>query len=423
MRLHPLLDARARLAIGAVGVLGALAVFQYWIAERRPDGSELTSSREFVVTSSADSGQGSLREAIFAADSARGRARIVIGVNEIVLRSPLPPLVNPAGIVVEAAHPGVLIDGREISTGALLEIAAPDSVVQGLRFVNAPAEALLIRADGFRLSRSSISDSDEGVVLAPGLHSLLVENMEFAGNRIGLRLESTGAGVIVRNNRFSGHRDAAVWAVRGTASDGPGLAGFALRSNRFESDRMGLVLANTAASVENNEFIKSVETAIYLIGAGAVVRGNRIRAGGGIGIFADMTRGTLIEFNEIDHNQTLAVLVRSSRDALVQRNRMHNNGYGMGFVLNEVGARNVAADNTMLTQHLDGIIVIGDSPILRNNQALQNRGAGIRLLDFVPVGEAKVRSSPLLERNTLEGNSTDEPARGEYRARAENRGS
>jgi nitrous oxidase accessory protein NosD len=273
------------------------------------------------------------------------------------------------------------------------------------------------------LTDGAIRGADEGLYVAPGIQNLLVERMRFESNRIGIRLESAATGIVVRNNRFSRHGDAAVWAVRGAPSYDAGSRGFALHSNNFEEDRMSLVLGNTPAQVEYNEFVKNGEVAVYLIGAGAVVRGNRIRNGGGIGVFVDATQGTLIDSNEIDHNHALAVLVRHSRDALLQGNRIYDNGYGIVFVLNEHGAPNVAAENSLYTQRFDGIVVIGDSPVLRRNLAMKNRSAGIRVLDFYPLAGARIPARPFLDRNTLEGNTPNEPTQGEYRDRVADRNS
>ena len=416
MRPRFLRETRYRVAIGAVAALGALALVQHWLADRRPVALQLRAAQEFVVTSSGDDGPGSLREAIFAADSVQGRARIVLRPDVIVLRTPLPPLVNPSGIVVEVADAKTEIDARALAAGPIFDVDAPNSVISGVKMLHAPEQAVLLRADAFRLVGATIVDCDEGLHVADNVDNLIVESTRFENNRLGVQLESTSSGIILRGNRFVGHRDAAVWAVRGKPLDDADVRGATLSGNYFEDDRMSLVLGNVRATVENNEFVKAREVALFLIGGGAIVRGNRIRSGSGIGIFADATQGTLIEANELDHNRALAILVRSSRGALLRKNRVYDNGYGIGFVLNERSNPNVAADNTLLTQQFDGIVVIGDSPVIRRNVALNNRSAGLRILTFLPRTGPRIAANPFIDNNTFGGNTLNEPVRGEFRA-------
>lgn len=408
-------DARHRAIGAAVAVLGVLALLQYWLVDRRPAAPQRKAAQEFVVTSSADDGAGSLREAIFAADSAAGRARITLRAETVVLRSSLPPLVNPAGIVIEGAERSTEIDARALAAGPIFDVAAPNSMIRAVIVTNAPEQAILVRADGFRLIDATVRNSDEGLSATDGIRNLVIEKTRFENNRIGVRLASSAPGIIVRSNVFNGHRDAALWAVRADPSSDGESRGFTLDANVFENDRMALVLGNTPATIERNEFVKSREVALFLIGHGAIVRGNRIRGGGGIGIFADATRGSLIEANEIDHNVALAVLVRSSGGALLNKNRIYDNGYGVAFVLNERGAPNVASDNVLLQQQYDGIIVIGDSPVLRRNLARNNGSAGLRILTFQPLTGPAVASRPFLDGNTLDGNTPNDVARGVYR--------
>src|SRR5262245_14514770 len=93
--------ARLRAAWGAVLVAGAVAAGTRFVEQWRPLPPERLATRLFRVTTAADSGPGSLRDAVFAADKVTGRARILIEVPRVVLETPLPPLVNPFGVVLE----------------------------------------------------------------------------------------------------------------------------------------------------------------------------------------------------------------------------------------------------------------------------------------------------------------------------------
>ncbi len=406
---------RNRIAIGAVVLLGVLALLQHWVATRRPLSPELRAAQEFQVTSTADRGTGSLREAIFAADSANQRARIIFRANRVVLQSPLPPLVNPLGIIVEAGGVMPEIDASGIGFGPVFDVSAPNSAISNIQVNNAPEQAVLVRAEGLRVLNLKTDNCDVGLYVAEGIKYLVIENSTFDRNRIGIWLATPGPEAIVRSNKFSANKEAAIWAVRRSELNFPQASKFEVKGNQFDGDRISLVLGNVPALIENNEFVKARDTAVYLLGQGAVVRENRIRNGAGTGVTADSTEGAVIENNEVDHNQALAILVRASRNALIQRNHVYKNGYGIAFVLGQRAGPNVAADNVLLSQQLDGIIVIGDSPILRGNRSANNTLAGLRILDFLPLDSGRVVSNPFLDNNTLAENKFNEPVRGEYR--------
>lgn len=409
--------SRNQVAIGSVVLLGMLALLQQWLTNRRPLAPDMRATQEFIVTSAADRGPGSLREAIFGADVAQERARIVLRVNRIVLRSPLPPLVNPLGVVIEAADREVEIDARSLRQGMVFDVDAPDSVISGLQISNAPEQAILARKDGLHILNTKIANCDEGLHAVEGINNLVVDRSSFDNNRIGVWLTGAGSGMILRNNRFHAHKDAAIWAVKGSQLATQQAKALEIRNNYFDGDRMSLVLGNTPAVIEENEFVKSGEAALFLMGEGLVVRGNRVRDSVGIGVVANTAQGAVIEANELDHNQALALLVRSSGNALVQKNRVYDNGYGIAFVLGDPRSPSVATENTLLGQHYDGIIVIGDSPIIKHNRALNSSLAGIRILDFIPRVGSRVLANPLLQDNTFDGNKLNTPMRGEYRVR------
>jgi hypothetical protein len=408
--------AGGRSTLVIVALLGLLALGQHWAAQRRPESAWLRPGVDLVVTSAEDSGPGSLREAIFAADSARQRARIRLQVSEIVLQSPLPPLINPQGVIIEARGP-VVINAGGIGAGPVFDISAPNSSITGVTITQAPQQAILARASGLRLQNVELQKCDVGVYLSEGVGDLAMEASRFRGNRIGVWLAAENSGVMLQNSEFFDQADAAIWAVSRPLVEVPEASTLRIASNHFEGDRLSVVVANVGALIENNQFIAAREAAVYVIGKGAVVRGNRIRSGARIGIFAHETQGTVIVNNEIDHNQALAMMIRSSRDAVLQNNRVYSNGYGIAFVLGAAGRPNVASDNALFGQQFDGIILVGESPMLRKNEMLNNQQAGLRILDFLPPDGARVASEPFLAENTLRGNGANDPVRGEYRVR------
>jgi parallel beta-helix repeat protein len=258
----------------------------------------------------------------------------------------------------------------------------------------------LLRAERFRLTRSTIQDCDVGIDVAENASEALIERNRFAGNRVGVRFAAATRNSSVVKNDFSGHKDAGFWAVR-SSPDG-GSSPITIRDNRFSDDRAGLVVGNVTLLIERNEIINAREAAVHVVGAGATVRGNRITGGASMGIVAENARSIVIENNELDGLSAYGIMVRGSGNTLVRGNRMHNCGYGMAFVLGAPGeAPSTAVQNTIIQPRFNGIDVVGDSPVLRQNQVLQPRALALHVEDFQPPNGAKVQSRPFLDNNTF----------------------
>jgi hypothetical protein len=409
-------DRRRRYSLMLVAVvwLGFLAAFEKPLAERRPAAVEFSAGVEFLVTSPKDGGPGSLREAIFAADQAQTRARVRILARRVLLETPLPPLINPEGIVIEAPDPSTEIDARALPEEAVLDLAAPRSVVAGLRIRGAAGSGILVRAGGTRLRKVGLLDCGVGVQLAEGVDDLVVEESSFDENGIGVRVAAGTSGIRVNKNVFRKHDQAGVWAVASAPPLDGAAPALVLRQNQFEDDRVSVVLINVAGQVEENRFARPGEAAVYLSGPG-LVRRNRIQAGSRVGMYIDAADGALIEENELDHNVAAGVLLRQGRRAGVLRNRVYENGYGIVVVFGDRTGPNVIAENLVLSQREDGLYVVGGSPVLRANRAVGNRGAGLRVLDYVPLRGPRITGDPLLQDNVLQENGSNSPVRGEYR--------
>lgn len=401
-----------RLATMLLVGLAVLAGSERWLATLRLDAPELRARARLVVTSGQDQGPGSLREAIFAADRAEEPVVIALRADRIVLGTPLPPLVNPKGVVIDATQARTEIDARGLVDGPVLDLSSPGSLVQGLRITGAAGAGVLVRATGVRLRGIEVRDCAEGVSIAAGASDVVLEDSLFESNGSGIKVAAGASGVVVRNSRFARHDQAAVWAVAPTPETGDGVL---IRDNSFEDDRIAVVLVNKPSRVERNEFWRAREAAVYVMGSGAVLRQNRTRAGAGSGIFADEARGALIEQNELDDNAGVAIVLRSGGASVVQDNRVSRNGYGIVVVFGEAGQPNLVADNLLLAQTQDALFVLGGSPLLKRNRAMASRAAGLRILDFLPRRGPRVVAEPLLLDNVLRNNFLDTPVRGDYR--------
>ncbi|HSY06826.1 MAG TPA: right-handed parallel beta-helix repeat-containing protein [Steroidobacteraceae bacterium] len=395
---------RIAVAVMVLLFLGALAALGWWYQMRQQAPGEASSALTVNVTSAADQGPGTLREALFIVASAKGNAEVVFKVRNLAIGTLLPPLVNPHGLRIVAAPGGTEIDARSLSGGPVFDVAGDNTSLEGLTVRNCPGTAILLRARQFRLRASSIESCDVGVDVAENASGVLIERNRFGNDRLGVRFAASARDSVVVGNQFANDHDAGLWAVR-AQPDARGSA-ITVRENHFNADRSGVVAANVAILVERNDFSNDAESAIHLIGAGATVRGNRISGGPGMGIIAENARESIIDGNELDHLNAYGIMVRGSANVLLRANRVHNCGYGLAFVLGDQRNPSTAVDNTILEPQFNGIDVIGDSPILRRNQVLQPHALALHVSDFQRPDGTRVAAHPFLEGNNFRADST-----------------
>lgn len=354
------------------------------------------------VTSTADQGPGSLREALFLAAGADTRMTIVVQVDRIEIATPLPPLVSPHGIAIVAGPESrAEIDAQALTSGSVFDVNGPSSSIEGVTIRNCPAAGVLLHASRFRMASTTIEACDVGVDVAANAADLVLEQNRFARNRIGVRLAASIPNALVSGNRFNGHADAGVWAVHGEPDlrESPTI----VRDNEFGADRLGVVAGNLSMVVEENTFLDIRETAIHLIGEGLAARGNRISGSAAMGIVAENARGVVIEQNELDGLSGYGIMIRGTVNALVRANVIHNCAYGMAFVLGGGSNPSTVVDNSIVAARHRGIDIIGDSPILRRNSVLQAGESPLHVEDYKQPDGSLVRANPFRE-----GNSFDE---------------
>lgn len=377
----------------------------------RPEPPELRAGAELEVISSRDRGGGTLREAITAAARHQGRVRIVIRPTRIKLLSPLPPLVNAEGIVVDASLSRCELDASAIGEIPALRITSPNTTISGLRIRNSRDAAILVAAPRATIRDVSVRDSADGIVLA-GARGAVVERSLFERNTHGVRIEASSPGAIIRGCTFGGNDGAGIWAVSGVRNDAPVLR---IENNAFRNDRTSIVVVNLGATLTRNDIRGAVENGMYLMQSRSAVRSNRILGGAAGGILADRADNIRVEQNEVDHNGAVGIMIRSSRNAGVQRNVVYANAYGIANIFGDRGAPNVIAENLVMNHRIDAVFIVGSSPLVRANRLLQNGGAAARVLDFVPWTGPRIASNPRFDANTLTGNSINVAVRGEYR--------
>lgn len=391
------LSRRSLISIGIIVLLAIFVGLAQWYESRQARPDQAADGITIDVTDGADRGPGTLREALFIAASASSEATITLKVKRIDVATPLPPLVNMAGIRLAVAEPGTEIDASNLPGGPVLDVAGSNVSIQGVTIRNCKEAGILLRAEQFRLQGTTVEGCDVAVDVGETAAQALIEGNRFLRNRVGVRFAGTNRNTSVVGNEFSGHRDAGVWAVR-QQPDGRGEP-IALRENRFSTERLGIVAGNVALLAERNELEDMQEAAIQLIGANAVARGNRVRGGKAMGIVAENADAAIIDGNELEGLEAYGIMVKGSADTLVRGNRIHNSGYGMAFVL--ARSPSTAVDNTIIEPRFNGIDVVGDSPVLRSNNVIRPRALALKVTDYEPADREPVVSKPFLEGNNF----------------------
>jgi parallel beta-helix repeat protein len=391
-------------AIVVFVLLGGVVVLSHWRGAQRVLPSPVVQRAVQVhVTNAGDRGPGTLREALFVVATATGPTSISIEVPKINLETALPAFVNGHGVRLLGATAGVQIDAQALSAGPVLDIAAPNTSVDGIVILNCHGTGILVRAVRFRLSASTIASCDVGVDVAENTSDTLLERDHFVKVRLGVRFAAAGHNSAVANSEFAQNKEAGLWAVRGAPDSRDDVIG--IHDNKFTEDGIGIVAGNIPVLVERNEFINARGVAVHLVGAGAVIRGNRVNGGASMGIVAENARGAIIDDNELEGIAAYGVMVRGSSNTLVRANRLHNCGFGLAFVLGDARGASTAVGNTIIEPKFDGIDVIGDSPILRRNQVVRAHASALHVEDFQAANGKKVQSQPFLDDNNFDNGS------------------
>jgi parallel beta-helix repeat protein len=394
------LQSRFALGVGVFALLCAVVLLSRCSARLSRGHAGAPADVKIVVSSEADRGPGSLREALFAADAADGKAQIVIRARKIALETPLPPLMNLHGIRIVADPSGLEIDAHALSGGAVFDIDSANVSIEGLLIRHCPAAAILLRASVFQLEATTVESCDVGVDVAENAGELLLAHNHFSNNRFGVRFAASSRNAVLRENQFSSHKEAGVWAVRGSL-DVRDVGAISVHDNQFHGDNIGVIAANVSILLERNAFTAARTAAIHLIGAGPVVRANHISGGAATGIVVEDAHGALLDNNEIDNVTGYGILVRRSGRTLIQNNRIHHCGYGLAFVLGDAVNPSTAADNLLISQKYDAIDILGDSPILRHNRVLQTHAQALRVEDYRSPDGRLVRAHPFLDGNIV----------------------
>ncbi|MGO8859124.1 MAG: right-handed parallel beta-helix repeat-containing protein [Steroidobacteraceae bacterium] len=397
--------------IGLVALLFAAAASIHWIEPLRPKSLDERAAGVFTVTTAADSGPGSLRDALFAAARAPGAARIHLAVARIDVESPLPPASQAVAIVIDT-DVRTVIDAHALAAGAVLDIEAPRAIVRNVTVERAAGTAFLIHAAGVEISGIAALDSGVGLALVGTTMYLDLRHCSMSRNRIGVQVATAVTGVL-QGCAFSQNTESAVWAVQSAGGSAPHTQ-LKILDNVFTGDRDAVVLANLPVTVERNHFVGSLRNSITVLGSEATLRGNIIRDAVENGVLIDSADHVAVVDNEIGRSPGTGIMVKSSSAVSIEHNKIFGNSYGVVQVFGETGVPITLAHNLIFSQRLDGLLIIGASPVVNDNRSINNTGAGIKVLSVVREGRVSAEAAPHLTGNVTAGNARNDVVRGEY---------
>lgn len=397
--------------LAGLAILAALAMAAPRLADYRGLPPERKAYSAFIVTSQADGGIGSLREALLDANRAPGRARIECRTDRITLETPLPPLINPYGLVIDARPGSCIINARGVDTVAVLEVHSPHSIIAGLTVTGASGAAVLVRSNAVHLDDLLLRQNDTGVLIAEGTSKLVIENSEFVANRLGISLSGNTAGLAITDNRFRAHETAALWAVAAKPPPATATVEVHIANNQFMDDMLSAVFINVPVRIEKNQFTRIETAAVYATGPGIVIQGNRMTQGTMFGIYADAVSNAVIEHNEVDANGAGGILIRYSESSTLRDNRLYRNRYGIIILFGDHSAPNLVLDNLVFSQSADAIYILGSSPVVQANRVRDSGQAALRIVDLIAQNGDDHRAEPVIKQNTFEKNTIDTPVR------------
>jgi hypothetical protein len=376
---------------------------------------------DFVVADPRDAGPGTLREAILAADRSTSRVHIVVKAKRIVLESPLPALINPRGVEIDAAADAGTIDADRQTAGVTISIGGQGSVLRGLHITGAHASAILVNAENVELDAVTVGDSKIGVLLGAGARGLRVLNATFERNETALTAEGEARGLTVSGCVFRGNTRAGIWLVGAPEKDRAAAAdperdtrdGARIVDSVFEKNTAGVVIGNRPTAVQKTRFLDSRESAVMILGGIARVEDSEIRGSGGAAISVTSGTDVAVVRTTLADNASTAIMVRDSGITL-DHDTLRHNALGI-LVITSRPALNVAIRDNLITESAaDAITLIGGAALVQHNQIVGNHGAALKTLDLL-ADAGRVAAAPQLKDNELKGNGVDAPVSGTYK--------
>jgi Periplasmic copper-binding protein (NosD) len=208
----------------------------------------------FKVTTTADGGTGSLREAIVAANGSPGPDSILFripgsGVQTIEVLNPLPPVTEQ--VTIDGSSQGkptehlVVIDGRRLSNSAGLELEGKSSWLHHLVLHGFEQAIVLAGAGKHLVSDCRLGTDADGRVemsnhFGIGIvssNNTIVANLISASAIAGIAMISDGN--VIDGNLIGSDRDGLPFAATGSASQRAGIEILSGSHNRVQHNTIG----------------------------------------------------------------------------------------------------------------------------------------------------------------------------------------
>jgi hypothetical protein len=403
-----------RFRIQAALILGLLLAVAavVWTSPHRGAAPGLLEGERISVSNSNDSGPGSLREALFAVARSKDRVHVIMHTERVALENPLPPIINPQGVVLESASRTV-IDGEKLRGGAVLDFQTDNVEIDNVAVEHASDVAIMLRGRNATLRALSVTGAPVGVEILTTAMNLSIRDSTFGRDGIAIKAQAAPDGVI-DGNHFSGNQESAVWIVAARFDKADTRHELHISNNDFHGDRDAVVLGNMATRLELNKFSDISGNAIAILDGRTVIHANSFQRVHGTSVLLDSSQAVEVSDNDIAGGAGIGIMAKSVVAGTITRNRLFGNAYGVVQVGGTPGTPLTWEQNMLLNQHADGLQVIGASPLLRSNRALNNQGAGIRVLSLLDAQGNRTEAAPLLEGNIATGNGTNEVVRGDY---------
>jgi hypothetical protein len=406
--------SRLLLRVGIVLALFLGAAGVVWTSGHRSSAPALLEGERISVSNASDSGPGSLREALFAVARSSGRAKVMLRIERIEIENPLPPILDAHGVTIESTSHTV-IDATRLRGGPVLDFQTDDLLLQNVSVEHAPDVAILLRGHNAVLRGVAVRSAAVGIEIVAPNASVSISNCSFSRDGIAIKAQAAPSGAI-EGNQFDNSQQAALWIVAGSFGAFEPRRELRISGNGFHADRDAILLGNVASRLELNKFSDTANNAIAILGGRTTIRNNGFQKVHGTSVLLENALAVDVSDNDISGGAGIAIMARAVDSGSVVRNRVYGNGYGLVQVGGNPATPLTWAENLLLGQHTDGVLVIGASPLLRLNRALNNQGAGIRVLSLLDAQGRRTTALPLLEGNVSAGNGINDVVRGDYRS-------
>lgn len=268
----------------------------------------------YAVSSLADSGAGSLRQAILDANAGTGAATISFAglSGTINLQSELPALNRP--VVVDgttaqgfAGVPRVFVDGAGISNYASgITLLGGNSTVGGLGFVNFQNAGIVVGSSNNVVIGNWIGLTSGGNSAGPNRAGVLVSPYQLFGVVTANRI---GGVTAAERNIISGNDGPGIWL---SGAEGTQVLGNWIGTNAAGNgplpNRTGVVI--DPVSVVVYDAVRTSAGSDNVIGGPGAGAGNRIQFNNGPGVVVNGGLRNVIRGNSIDLNQGLGIDLR-----------------------------------------------------------------------------------------------------------------